>query len=171
MGYAPFTGDDSSPIRPVVSIWVPAQMFTATVGSPTLSFTSTGLIPGWLLDATSDETVTSVVHLPKTWATFTCTIRWTNVGAGSGNVVWIKERRTPDLASGVTLVSTAGGSTSPTVAAPAQWVVAASTLSGALSAPTTDVPVGVSIGRVGSTGADTLANDVLFMGVTLDRAS
>lgn len=153
------------------SIFLPATRWASTAGSPTLNG-SNALGPGWLLDGSTNESIGCVSDpFPPGWATFRVDLLWTNAGAGSGDVkfLWIDGGADIGFAAGDTIAYAYDASL--IVTAPAQNVLAITTLV-ATRTVVADHPLNIfRIDRTPSDAADTLANDMRVYGVRLVRLS
>lgn len=153
-------------------VWVPAQQWTATVGSPVLLITlaSAKSVPVWLFDAAAgSENVTAAVALPSTWAQVAVDLYWTEPSGGTGDVVWRMDRA--EYGDGLTTDTETTGS-NVTVTAPAQYVLKVSTLlSGITVTPSTKPLLRLEILRLGSNVGDTLANDAAVLGVMIRKTA
>lgn len=150
---------------PPTYITVGAGAMGSIIGSPALSNPAT-TTPGWLLDATSAESVGGLVELPSSWGAYTVELVWLNGSASTGNVVWQYAHRT--LADGGT-AATATQETAVTVAAPtAANGVKKTTLATALAV--TERIVGFRIDREAADAGDTLANDATILAVRFTKA-
>lgn len=149
-------------------LWLPASRFTIQGGAPTLVGSGgSGAVQGWLLDAASTEHVVTQEFFPEGWTTFDVDIYWLNEGAGTGNVQWRVDILSQAVGSATTSSVT---TTSVTQAAGAQDVMTKHTHVTGLAASATP-PHRISALRMGADAADTLANDVLFIGIMLRKAS
>lgn len=147
-------------------IFIPADAFSATAGSPAMATVAGGRYRAMHFDAASQETVACCVDLPSHVAAVSVAIFWTNAGAGSGNVVWsISLDRAGD---GETLAASAGGGSSgnTTIAAPSQDVLKVSTLISSVGADETKL-LNIRVTRVAADGSDTLGNDAAVLGVRI----
>lgn len=152
------------------SIWLPASGMGATLGSPSLTDTDdTGAY--WALDATADEGVGTVFLIPSDFSSgnITLYIYWASLTTNTGNIRWNIRRSIP--AEEDELVLTANTNTSFTEAAIATAndlnISAGQAISGAAAGDA----MALSVRRLGSDGADTLAGDVAFLGLRVDYTS
>ena len=148
-------------------IWCPASMFSMQGGAPTLTGTGgTGSLQGWLLDAATVENVVSTLLVPPWWATLAVDVWWLNAGAGAGAV----RLRTVFASHAVgTTVSTTTSDVSATYTAGAQNEIMKATSHVTSVAVDSAVPQRFGILRAGNDAADTLANDILVIGLMLRR--
>jgi hypothetical protein len=154
--------------------FVPANLFGASRGLPTLSNFAVGVAEAspvvWLLDASTRESVTANVVPPWGWNAARVDIWWGNLSTSSGDVVWEITYQAP-IADGDTL-SASGTAVNVTAAAPtgtARDVKVTTVLASLPLAPGKLVSFGIS--RRASDAADTLPNDCRFAGVSLTRLS
>lgn len=150
------------------SMWIPASSLLSSAGSPTLSATGGGSrFPVWLLDAAATEQVTAEYLVPDWWTHYDIDLYYTNVGAGSGGVVFEAYRSAVidggNLTSGDVLTHQA------TNTAPAQNVVKVVTLNASPLTNTSTAVQHLRFARSGAAGGDTLANDVDILGFLLRR--
>lgn len=178
-GYAPFEGDDNTPLRPdspalaaqyaplVTTLDLPARSFGAASGGPADGASPANRASGWAFDASNIERVWRLVAIPSHWTTATATVIWTNGGAGAGDVVW-----SVYYGSGAedVDVSTLPPSASVTDTAGTAGVIKYATTA-AFSVPNSGGLNAVAVHRSATNGADTLANDAVFYSLILTRAS
>lgn len=145
--------------------WLRPQDMAAVIGSPAL--TTTNRWPAYAFDSAAAE-LTSVTWLvPTGWSTVHVDFYWTNLGAGSGDVVW-----RCDLGSagdGETLSSPSDG-TPVTATAPAQNVLEVTRMLTSAAVTAGEMAL-IDVVRLGADGADTLGNDAGVTGVAITRAS
>lgn len=114
-----------------------------------------------LSDAVSEALTTGTFQVPRDWASGAITffLHWTNLGAGSGNVVWrivVKE-----IADAADINATASEtSTDNTIAAPAQDILKISQHTVSYTPSAAAVHVRINVARIGGDAADSLTNDV-----------
>lgn len=151
------------------SIWLAANRFVSQQGAASLATVSTnGYVVSWLLDATTNEGLTTTLLFPSAWATFHMDFWWANAGAGAGdarvrglvNTVAIGSATETTLATGTGTVVTAGVQHAVIKTRVQTGVVVTA---GALHA--------IMPRRNAADAADTLANDIAFIGMELVRAS
>lgn len=149
-------------------LWIPAVTFSGQGGAPSLTGAGgAGAVQGWLLDATTQEGVVTTVVLPSTWQTMHVDLWWSNNGAGTGDVRWRFDLVRHDAGS-ATLTTITNGS--QTITAAAQNVFTVSRMATSL-ALVNGAQYRVHPIRVAADAADTLANDVLMIGIKLTRVS
>lgn len=129
---------------------------------------STALWPVIAFDAATNENALAVVHIPDGYNTVNIKIRWTNIGAGSGNVDWraIYEQD----GDGGTLDSGSTIGATVTATAPAQNVQEETTLVSGVAVTAGNLFL-VRAQRLAANAADTLANDAGLLAVVVERAS
>lgn len=157
-------GLDSLGISELDKITLGAPAMGVIGGSPTLSAVNIWDL-GWLLDSATREWVGGHFSLPPSWLTADIWVWWTNVGAGSGNVVMRSIRNTfvDGFAVGVT------GDSLVTVAAPAQNVYKRTRLATGISVTNLR---GVSVERDATQGTDTLnTNDIAIIAIEIVRVT
>lgn len=76
------------------TIWIPALAFTPD-GTNAPEYAATELnsaftVSTFAFDASTDESIYFVLHMPKSWdaGTLVCQALWTQTAGGAGNVVW-----------------------------------------------------------------------------------
>lgn len=145
------------------SLWVPASpAWLPLAGAPDYGIRNS-LYGAFALDKDTPEAVAASFTVPHDYASaLQLQLVWTNLGAGSGNVVWRVGLNNQGDGGSVGSLSTLD---TAAIAAPAQnvWKY---TSSGA-SFPNIAAPgqhVLVSCGRVAADAGDTLANDAGFLG-------
>ena len=153
--------------------FLPASRFMPTFGSPLLTATPGRDVQVYLLDSAASEVVACVISegdIPDGASTYDVFAVWMNVGAGAGNVVIDLQAPANVSVGGTFAPSSAIGAV--TAAAGATWVVMSTKLTPtprtALSA---NQFVSLVMVRLGADGADTLANDIGFIGFRLVRVS
>lgn len=153
--YAPKSGDRT---------YVPALAFTLVTGSPAESNLSS--VVGWRLDSASSEVVGDTRIFPDHWSTYDVYAWWSNTSASAGDVVLEFSHQT--FSDGDSL----GGSTiaTQTVAAAGSSTAKRTSMVSGVAAVSGDA-VKLKMGRLGADGSDTLANDILLIGVEYVRAS
>ncbi len=142
--------------------------FVLAVGTPALLVRGGNLRYGaWDLDSGTTEVVTTSYGgfvVPADWTSGALTFfwHWTNLGAGTGDVVWTMNAKevndTGDLNS-----TTSEATSQQTVTAPAQNIRKVSTSTMSLTPSAALTHVRFSIGRIGGDAADTLGNDAGFL--------
>jgi hypothetical protein len=144
------------------SLWLPAGPLWLTVGgSPDFALRNS-LYGAIAFDKDSTEAVAASFTVPHDYASgISVQLIWTNLGAGSGNVVWRVGLNNQGDGGTVTSVS----ATDMAVAAPAQNVWKYSTSSTTFpNAVVAGQHVLLSCGRIATDAGDTLANDAGFVG-------
>ena len=144
------------------SLWVPAgPAWLPLVGSPDYGLRNS-FYGAFAFDKDAVEVIAAAFALPHDYVSgLALQLIWTNLGAGSGNVLWRVGLNNQGDGGTITGLSV----TDSTAAAPAQNVWKYTT-SGA-SLPNSPVPgqhVMVSCGRLATDAGDTLANDAGFLG-------
>jgi hypothetical protein len=152
-------------------VFVPATQFLANQGTPAL--VNHFGVPAWELDASTIESVSTIVDIPSAWDKQNIRVLWTSEnGTAPNQVVWTGDHMY------VGTISAFGGSVQlGTWSASGGANSSANTTAGKTTQA--DVwqrtalgssPVGIRIGRNASHVNDTLAVDALFLGLIIDRA-
>lgn len=153
------------------SVYLPAAMFlpqSGLVAGDLLGTHGSGAHSGWSMAAGAVRHAVTMWTPPSDWAGCSVDLEWLNNGAGSGNVNWNVEVVRNTL--GTTGTATAGSTTDGIIAASAQDVPEReATFVSALPLDQSLYTYRISVYR--NTTSDTLANDVLFMGLRLNRTS
>lgn len=162
-----YTGSDFREITGNREIFLPANVFLTHTGSGALTGTAAGSngIPGWALDTTSDETLSTVLELPDSWTGFDAAVVWSNASTGAGGVRWDVnyESFAIGAAAGAGTTASATGTASTT-----QWLtVSTAVVSGGLV--TAGNVFRLRVNRDADHAGDTMANDASFHGVRLTR--
>jgi hypothetical protein len=146
-------------------LWLPCKEVQVITGSP--SFGNVGSQAGVLLmdgaGATEAGAFTFVVA--DNWLTMAIDIHWANAGAGAGDVRWTVGHL---VAADAGDFSTAATNVSTTVTAAAQNIKKVSTLATGISLTTARAGT-IVLTRTSGDAADTLANDVGVVGISLRR--
>jgi hypothetical protein len=144
------------------SLWVPAgPLWLTLLGAPDFALRNS-LYGAIAYDKDSTESAAASFTVPHDYASgLTLQLVWTNLGAGSGNVVWrvgLNNQGDGGTHTGLTTADSV-------VAAPAQHIWKY-TASGATfpNAAVAGQHVLLSCGRLATDAADTLANDAGFVG-------
>lgn len=143
-------------------IFIPAGAFGSRSGSANLS--SVYNATGWYLDKTTDEIVGASLVLPPWWATFKVDGYFANITASSGDVrvgalvTYTAANAAVDSSAPSTNVTLTMGTTG--VLKVVELLTGVSTSSGLAS---------ITVQRDADNAADTLDNDVAFLGLLLTR--
>lgn len=153
-------------------VWLPApRLQPFGYGSPVLRNADTAVRwSAWLLDAASVEGLAATIDETQvhSWNTWHVDLLWANdSGGGAGNVRWRLDSES--VTAGGTLGSLTSG-TAVTVTAGAARVLMKTRLVSDAAVPTGDLR-GINLLRLGTDSEDTLANDVMVVGILLTRAS
>lgn len=148
---------------PTDRLWLGAERFTQPTGATTTLVGSR--YPGYLYDASADETTRTSYWLPGDWHTMQLDILWANISANVGNVVWQIDLAAPDAAGSLAADS---ATQQVTVAAGGNAIL---TISNAFTYTVARGLNHIRVTRKGSAAADTLVNDVAFLGLLLTRRS
>lgn len=144
------------------ALWLPASpAWLALVGTP--DFALRNLFYGaFAFDKDTTEAIEASFALPYDYASgLSVQLVWTNLGAGSGNVVWRVGLNNQGDGGTITSLTT----TDTTVAAPSQNVWKYTTAATSLpNAAVAGQYVLASCGRIAADAADTLGNDAGFLG-------
>ena len=150
-------------------LWLPAgevgadKEWIAAAGTPVFAQYNS-LYGAMAFDAAAIEAVFSLrpLMIPDDYvSSLTIHLVWTNVGAGSGNVVWRVGHSVASVSGGTMPSFT---TTDLTLAAPAQNVLQADVFSALTPSVAAGSLVNLSCGRIADNAADTLANDAGFLG-------
>jgi hypothetical protein len=162
-----YSGSDFREITGSREIFVPANQFLTHTGSGALTGTAAGSggIPGWALDTTTDETLSTVLELPDSWTGFDAAVVWSNASTGAGGVRW--DINYESLAIGAAGAAGTTASATGTASTTAFLTVATAVVSGGLVTPGNLFRMRVN--RDADHAGDTLANDASFHGVRLVR--
>lgn len=151
------------------SIWLAANRFISQQGAASLAtVAASGDVVSWLLDATTNEGLATTLLFPSAWATFHMDFWWANGGAGTGDA------RVRGLVNTVAV-----GSATETVVATGTGTVGTAGVQHSVIKTRVQTGVVVTAGalhvimprRNAADAADTLANDIAFLGMELVRAS
>jgi hypothetical protein len=145
---------------------IPAGAFAAVNGSPSLSGVAFRW-PAWFFDATAEEHIAAPARFPADWVTVDVDIQWTNVGTGTGDVVWEVFIDTAAVAGSL---ATSGTSGRVTATAPSQNVRARSIAITGLTINHADLK-NIRVLRRAGDAADSLANDAAVLAISLRKAS
>lgn len=149
---------------------IPAKAFDLRDGSPAYAIRGANTFYyAWDFDAASSETVIANVEPPADYVSGAITIdlSWTNLGGGSGNVVWQAFiNATADTGDYNSLGGLVSG-TAVTVAAPAQNVKKVTTLTITHTPAASPSSFELAIRRVGGDAGDTLGNDAGLVSVRI----
>lgn len=149
------------------TMWLSFGQFgTVGVGSPgTSNYASR---PIWALDASTNEAVGATFTPPSTWSTFHIDAWMFNIGAGSGD--YVLRCDVAESVDGGSISSNPSAGTPTTVTAAAQGTIKVSRMvtSQAISSGGMFT---IRVLRIAADAADTLANDLGFLGLRLTRAS
>lgn len=159
--YPPIAATDRIEVSPVP--WV------ITNGSPASGIATGSAAPYLALDAAAIELVVGIVNIPAYWVTCDIKFRWTNAGAGSGDVVF--QAAFDGKAPGESLNASAGTTIADPATAGVQWLLMETTVVAGAAVPTDGDTTYLRIGRRGTEAGDTLGNDVGLLSVILERAS
>lgn len=147
-----------------------ASDFTIQAGTPDLALRGTNTrYRAWALDAASSEAILSEDVMLTDYVSGAIALRWwwTNLGAGSGNVIWQISLR--NVAAAGDLNATGYTSVTETaLSAPTQDVLQVTTSTISFTPTASTALVNLIIARVGGDAADTLGNDAGFIGAKLE---
>lgn len=148
------------------SIFIPIDSsWTIISGTPDIALRNSTYMAS-AHDPAATEGYVRFFTLPKDFVSWVgARLWWTNLGAGSGNVVW-----RISLGNGGDGYSQGFTNYDATTAAPAQNVYKLTSRTDALlpNAEAVDQIVGLAVQRIGGDAADTLANDAGCLGIFLD---
>lgn len=165
-----YNGAQFEPVGFGAEIFIPAQMFLTHTGSGALTGTAAGSngYPGWALDTTSDETLSTVLMLPDGWKAFKCDIIWSNASTGAGGVRWDVNFENPAMGSAASTGTTASVTAT---ASTTQWALTQTEViaSSAAAGLTADRILRIRVNRDADHAGDTVANDASFNGILLTR--
>lgn len=146
--------------------WIPAAAFGLALGSPVLDSIAAGWASGWFLDAASSEAISTYEASPNGWATVDVDLWWINAGAGAGDVRW--SVYVENDSEGSSVEGTASVSTTATAAA--ENIITKTTIATGKTISAGGLVL-ITVYRLGAEAPDTLANDVVILGVKLRKAS
>lgn len=165
----------SAPAARVQRLWVPAKAFDALDGSP--SYAMNFGVGGWLLDAASEESISAVVDYPSDWSLVSALVHvacptapdaGNRVAVLSGTYMYVGGGPTGTTTSATLGTWTAGTYTSVNVTLPTSLGVTNGaelfTRFGGSSRP-----IAYKFARKAADAADTLAQDLIFLGVMFYR--
>ena len=171
LGNLGIIGETHGDLAALVSdVWVPANEFVLSSGSPTQS--AANLWSCWNMNHAETDAIVGSVLLPRDWLSYNAQIAWTQTAGGTGNVAWRLD----------SILNYTGG-TASTVAVGAQTNVAvpsASILSwfaptganyNANQGDSPRIVTGFRVARLGSAGQDTYTSAAQFTGLYLYRAT
>jgi hypothetical protein len=148
------------------TFYIPAQSFISAAGAPSLALTNG--VPAWLLDPAADESVSATVSIPTSWGK--CKVKtWVLYGAGATGNVALSAVPVFVPSDGSTVVSTSISSRIAALSATintvsdidyVNWIADVEPLRGMVTA---------LVQRTGTTVGDTLAADMAFYGVVVQR--
>jgi len=148
-------------------VWLSAAQFVSTMGSPTLG-SAGGRYPAWLLDSATKEQVNSSLVTFNGWAQFNVDVYWANPSASTGDVRFTLSCSSTEAGGTVTSGDT---NRTQTVTANGQNILTVTRLTTANPFSFSNGITHLRIQRVGDDAADTLNNDVAFIGMMLTRRS
>lgn len=149
-------------------IWIPANNFISSTGSPTLGTSAGGRFPSWLMDAATNEQVNASFVSTRGWAKYVFDIYWCNAGAGTGDVQWTLTVSSV-LAGGSLSTGDAGRNATATALSQNNLVVTQVGYSNAFGF--SEGINHIRVLRSATSPNDTLANDCAFIGVMMTRFS
>lgn len=159
----------------VARLWLPANVFSASVGAPTLSVRNSRW-PAWAFSSSQSRAVSTSTFLPASWRRFKATILWTNAGAGGGAVRWTLSHVSAldgaamspgnDATEGFGSPIGTDGVVAPLQDILKQTVMVESKRLVAGPSQLTHFRVNRTVG-----GNDTLANDAALFGILLERVA
>lgn len=166
-----FTESETLAAQSVPDLWIPAQQFTAQYGTPALTTMSDNVAntgtPVWLLDAATQELLSTVVRVPEGWTNADVVLWWMNVGAGAGAVQWRFDHN--ELVQSAAIPTNDTADTQLTVPALGQWVIEQTVLKSGIPVSPSAL-LRLELYRFGAHSADTLANDAGVIGVTVKQS-
>jgi hypothetical protein len=150
--------------------YVPATAFLTHTGSGALTGTAagSGSFPGWALDTTTDEVLSTAVMLPDSWPAFKADVVWSNSSTGAGGVRWNinYELLAIGAARGAGTDVAATGTASTTAFLLVKTLVI---LEATAVAQVADAFLAIKLSRDADHAADTLANDAQFHGLIITK--
>lgn len=145
--------------------------FTANRGTPVVgSIDPNGRHPGWLLDASSDEVISSEILLPPGVTKFKISLVVANAGSGSGDVAFNYNLDYFNI-DGNLDVPPIQSATSDIVI-----TVGSRSIKKVVEFPVTNAPASSGLEiffrlkRIGTSVSDTLSNDVAIVGLIVEQA-
>lgn len=178
-GAAPVTGDTTKP----AALFIPATEMYAVEGSPALGLT--GVLQGWQLDPSTQQSVACTVEVPAAWAEVNVYAVYAFTGTsgltGSTNQVFL------ELIAGAALSASGTGSNQPLTptsrgsvigqinnqagTAMTALILGTGPSAGYASLADAGRPLYVQVRRVAANAADTYAANLFLVGVRVVRAS
>ena len=146
------------------SISIPPSAMSAIFGAPVLAVRGSTTYLAWGFNSAASEVVETWFQIPQDYVSgFAVNLYFTNLGAGSGNIVWRVGLNNISSGSLATL-----STTDNTIAAPTLDGLSIATHTAALpNAASASQSVQITIGRIGGNAADTLGNDAGLVGIAV----
>lgn len=142
-------------------LWIPAEAFSALTGSPALT-TFVSKYRGWALDASSDEAVYTTISLPPHWSTWRGYILSTAAATGTA----VLDLQAVDLSSTDDMNAATYASVTEAKSISITTNLLNWTTIGEATSPA-GVMAAIKLVRDADNGSDTLAADLIFLGLHL----
>lgn len=138
---------------------IDGHLWTVQAGAPAYGLQGSNRYLGWAFDAAGTEAIIAHFEVPEDYVSAAAVfkLKWTNLGAGAGDVVW--EVSVHAVADAGDLDSGTFTTQADTIAAPAQNILKSSTLTVSFTPTAGPAVHTVILARLGGEVADTLGND------------
>ena len=143
-----------------------AEQMSIQAAAPVLVTTGVGRFNAWDLRHAFVDGVECMFRIPRSWKSFSVTVKWVSEAGGAGNVVWVVFAANPKAGDILNTMSFPTGTV--TTAGGAQYVLTDSQVLGFLP-PANNEFTTIAIQRNGSAGGDTLVGAVGVLGVLVRR--
>ena len=151
------------------TIFIPAIQLSQVFGTEaTFDPDASNRLPMWLMPTAVVSYLGCPIRLPAHWNTFLCDFIYVNVSSSSGDVSMTCGIH--EWAIGETINATPTGAAIVDTPSTTAWISNIATLSGALACDPAKYMT-IRLSRNGTSGSDTLANDIGLIGINLRRAS
>jgi hypothetical protein len=156
----------TSATEAITSLWLPKQQFDNLEHATAAIFSAR--LGGWQMAHGETSLISAAIRVPVGWNTMTVSVVWINLVANTGNVSF--QVGWHEWVAGSQINTTP---TSPTIGVAAAnatpGIVVVSTSAAQAVQPSKTQTL--RLGRNGSSGSDTLPNNILVLGATLTKAS
>lgn len=144
------------------AIWLPVGAFNIDTGTRVIVNDATDAIE---MAESVDSYAVASVRVPSVWTNAQIRVLWANAGAGSGDVVWTFNAQATAVGADISAINSL--SPNVTTTAGAQDILVATV---SPSFATSGGMVRIKISRGGTSGSDTLANEVNVIGAFIEQA-
>ena len=147
------------------SVSIPPSAMSAIFGTPDLAVRGSTTYLAWAFDKDVVEVIETWFQIPQDYVSgFAVNLYFTNLGAGSGNIVWYVALNNIAIAGNLASL----GVTVNTATAPSLDALSILTHTATLpNAAAASQSVQIAIGRIGNDAADTLGNDAGLVGIAV----